>query len=849
MEHEDIIKKIASRFDIPGQWFNDKPRILFWIDSEGEFKDLIETEFDFGDIQLIVLDGFNSSKVKYRIEHEDTDSKFLIYMPYECPQDEDNILADMMHYSGKPFSADKASILCMDLHIDTKFVPLVKEHINFFGSSERRNKLLRLESNYDSEESILCGMMAVILGCSDNRFSTILKDVLKRYAQSPTQETAAEIFDKMNTYGLTSAFWTICSKEYGTPLPKGNSNPTLGDLTRILFVSYLFNTSDIKPNAKFEQLISAKKGRVSTFVNGMYNDTSYSQFAEILSEDVASKLNVKSFLNSHDSKFLADSDAFSCIDEIIIERLVSQISSTTRTLDAQDMKIISTRQGLHYKERFFNQYALLENANQLLDLIAEFTSRIQSISTSKALLDAYALNWHRIDRYYRKFIFYSDGVTEKTEDLEKLIDFIENTYNNRFLDTIIERLCSLTKSYSDLSTIEQTSFYKQYVAKNERAVVVIISDALRYECVAELREKFDTTGRVADLKLDYIISTLPSITKFGMAALLPNNGLQISSEGKYNVLIDGKSTTSADDRESILKSANPDSVRLSYKEAFTFKQSELRARCQGKKVVYIYHDKVDAIGDKPASEMDTFSACEEAISDIYELINTITNKLSFTKFIITSDHGFIYRRKPMEDIDKVVVSNNVDADKRYILSDRSFGMLNSLEFDLSYLSPINQGLFVSVPSSSKIFRVPGAGQNFVHGGLSPQEVVVPVLTVIAAKGKVVEKFVGLTPPLKREIKKSKQSLDFLQSNPVNDTYREANYEAYFTNEDDVKVSDTKVIVADKKEGEDLWINVTFNFSGIKKGKVYLHINNLTDTEDESQRIEFNINIMFALEGI
>ncbi len=848
MEHEDIIKKIRSRFDIPGRWFYDKPRILFWIDPEGEFKDSIRDEFDFGEIQLIVLDGYNSSKVKYRIEHEDTVSKFLVYMPFERPADEDNILADMMHYSGKPFSADKASILCMDLHIDTRFAPLVRDHINFFKSVERRNKLTRLDSDFDSEESILCGMMAVALDCSDNRFASILEKVLCSYAQSPCQETSAEIFDKLNVYGLVPIFWTICNREFGTPLPKGNTNPSLGDLVRIFFVSYLSNTSTLKPNPKFDQLVSVKKGRISTFINSMYNDRSCSSCAESLSEDVAEKLNIRPYLIQHDSKSISESDAFSCIDDIIIDRLVTQITSTSKALGSQDVKIAAIRQRLHYADRYRNQYAFLDYSNKLLELVSDFTSWISAINTSKSLLEGYSQRWHRIDRCYRKSIFYCDLISDKSEGIEGLADLIENTYNNRFLDVIVERLCHLTKSYSDLGGLKQTFFYNRFVEKNDRAVVVIISDALRYECVAELRDRLDTTGRVSDLKLDYVTSTLPSITKFGMAALLPNNGLQVTHDGKYSVLIEGRPTISADDREAILKSSNPDSVRLSYKEAVTFKQSELRDRCKGKRVVYIYHDTVDATGDKPASEMNTFAACENAISEIFELVNTITNKLSFTKYLITSDHGFIYRRKVMEDIDKVPVSNNVDADKRFILSDRSFGMMNSQEYDLSYLDASNKGLFVSVPSSSKIFCVPGAGQNFVHGGLSPQEVVVPVLTVIAAKGKVVEKYVGLTPPLKKDIKKLRQSFDFLQTNPVDDVYRKADYEAYFTNEDDVKVSDTKVIVADKKDGEDLWINVTFNFSGIKKGKVYLHINNLTETEDESQRVEFNVNIMFAMEG-
>jgi len=36
---------------------------------------------------------------------------------------------------------------------------------------------------------------------------------------------------------------------------------------------------------------------------------------------------------------------------------------------------------------------------------------------------------------------------------------------------------------------------------------------------------------------------------------------------------------------------------------------------------------------------------------------------------------------------------------------------------------------VSFPVSSNVFKVAGGGQNYVHGGSSPQEMIVPVIDV------------------------------------------------------------------------------------------------------------------------
>lgn len=847
MEHQDIIERIKRRFERPGKWGEDKPRILFWIDSEGEFKDVIKTEFDFGEVKLLILDKYNGFHAKYLIEHADLESKYLIYMPYPRPKDEDNILADTMHYSGTPFSADKATIICDDLQIDSRFSSLIKEHMKFFNSADRRRKIASSGFDLDSEDKIRCAMIAVTLGCNDSDISSIFKEILKRYSLNPSSENVEEIFDKLEDYSLKIPFWLMCSKEYGTPVPNSGIAPNMGEILRILFVSYLSNNVVMK-NGRFDNYISTKKNRIYTFINSMYNDKNYSESAEVLSAIVADKLKIRPFFELMNTRDFAESDAFSCIDEIIIDRLSSQIVSTSKPLDPEDVKLISTRKKLHYGVEFKPQYDFIEYGTKVLEGSSEFFSRITAITSPKALLDNYAQTWHRIDRNYRNFIICSDSITEKTDTMEKMIELVENTYNNRFLDIITEKLCSMVKKYSDLPIPYQTSFYSRLLSKLDRATVVVISDAFRYECAAELREVLETTSRVADLKLDYVVSTIPSITKFGMAALLPNRGLEVTADGKYNVLIDEQNTDS-NNREKILQAANKDSVKMTYKEVATLKQTDLRERCAGKKLIYIYHDTVDATGDKPASEIHTFDACIKAIDEIKDLITLITNKLSYTKFIITADHGFIYRRKPMDEVDKVFVSNNLDAEKRYALTDKSNGMINSIEMELDYLHPSNKGLFVSVPNSSKIFRISGGGQNFVHGGLSPQEVVVPVLTVFAAKGKVVEEYVGITPPVKREIRKPKQSFDFLQTNPVSDKYREAEYEIYFTNEDDVKISETRKILANKREGDEQWFNIQFNFSGMKKGKAYLHINNLTNPDEESIKVEFNLTILFTMEGI
>ena len=58
------------------------------------------------------------------------------------------------------------------------------------------------------------------------------------------------------------------------------------------------------------------------------------------------------------------------------------------------------------------------------------------------------------------------------------------------------------------------------------------------------------------------------------------------------------------------------------------------------RVIYIYHDQIDAIGDKAVSEDKTFEAVRTTIDELIALVGFIINSLNGTRVIITADHGF-----------------------------------------------------------------------------------------------------------------------------------------------------------------------------------------------------------------
>ena len=82
-----------------------------------------------------------------------------------------------------------------------------------------------------------------------------------------------------------------------------------------------------------------------------------------------------------------------------------------------------------------------------------------------------------------------------------------------------------------------------------KKVFVIISDALRYECAAELQRRIEREDRFkAELKAQ--LAPLPSFTQLGMAALLPHATLSLSPDG-MSAFADGQPTAGTEARKKI----------------------------------------------------------------------------------------------------------------------------------------------------------------------------------------------------------------------------------------------------------------------------------------------------------
>ena len=301
-------------------------------------------------------------------------------------------------------------------------------------------------------------------------------------------------------------------------------------------------------------------------------------------------------------------------------------------------------------------------------------------------------------------------------------------------------------------------------------------------------------------KLTPAVSTVPSYTQLGMAALLPHVSLEIQPDSTVTIL--GKKTVGTAARESILQAAEKNSSCIQFDQMQNMRRDELRSYFSGKTLVYVYHNQIDARGDEARTENEVFSACEEAVEELYKEIRRLTDNANIRHFIVTADHGFLYKHDPIMESDKVINLPQAEIkNKRFMISDDTQPVAGAVGYRLGDVLDTADNRTVYTPLGSSIFKCAGGGQNYVHGGASVQEMLVPVLDVRTQAGHVeTQKATVSLLPTPETLMDGKITLKFLQTELVTDTVLPAVYEVFVVNAMDNQVSTKRTIRSDKTVG-------------------------------------------------
>lgn len=845
MNIDEIITTLRESYDAP---FKDgeQRKIIFWLDTESSFTEIVD-DIKIDDVRVHTLNKGNFFYTKYLLEEEDTVSNYLIYSNVDLPSEEDNWLMDTLLYS-KQFHADKISLLMNDLKIDASLKHVVKKYEKFFDSMERRRKFKALEIEQYNEEKIERAIMSALC----NLKTLDMDDVLKRIMISSLDDNENKYIQQLDKFFDINVFWKYVSQNYGFYKEENSLKKLFIHLT----VTALSHSMNEKYLSNIKEFI-AEKNRANSMIfvdHWMHHKADYTIY-DSFAESIEKEVHINDMINGLDIEIFKQADVFPYFDKAIIIYIANSLDSNIEDFE-QFIELIQLRRTKHYYEQFQYIYEALFYTVKMHQFYKKYSMGIPKVQL-REMYQLYLDDFYKMDTYYRKFYVAFDN--ESNSDLlKKLKTMVENLYTNWYMGELSSNWSSALneemKNGWKIPGIEnQMDFYKNYVSskvqKGDR-VFVIISDALRYEVAVELNDKLNTET-IGNCEIEGNLGVIPSVTKLGMASLLPYKQIEIKENGK--VYVDSKDSQGLENRKNIIEDKVENSVAIHYQEIMAMNKAGRRENFKGKKLVYIYHDSIDATGDKASTEIYTFNAVEKAIEELYNLVKVIKDDLSGTNIFITADHGFIYQRDALEESDKIQKEDisSIEVKRRYLLSAEQKELNGLLGFDMDYIIHNDSPLMVYMPNSTIRFKTQGSGANFVHGGASLQEVVVPVIQFKNVRrgqsnSREIEKVdIKLTNTV-RKITNSLFNLTFFQTEKVEDKIVPRTVSIYMIDENDTLISNEETIIGDKSSDkpDERTFRVRFALKSLQydKNKQYYLVIKDNETDVIIEKIPFQINL-------
>ena len=686
-------------------------RIVFWYDEKNEMRGEFDA-LDMPGVEQIVL-ADNQFAVKHRILRQEPARNFLLYHPGPRPDRLNNWLLDV-ELAHATFTADPIALWLTELGLGLEFVEAMRPHAAFFDAKVRLAALKKLLTPDDTAQGLHLKMLAVCVN-ADPRLDEILEALLV--------EEAADRDEKMRLVersGLDGVLWQGLVRAYGYTA----DTPSRKDFALALFkAGYALSLGEAAA-LNNDALVFLKRWQDSRRTGDAFATLS-ARYAEIL--DIETDLMRRALPD------LVDLDLFELIDRKILVDLVRAVAGRTLSVTACE-EIVRRRRQSHWYNRHIHPYEAIASASAFLHSLDTVDLTVHSLAQG---IEQYSRVWFKLDQHYRKFVYHTRRSGLPTL-LAPLADKVEQLYSNNYLlkvNDLWQPLVDAAPRWAAPPILAQADFYEEQVRKpfltRGLKVFVVISDALRYEVAEELLHRVRQEDRY-DAELLPALTLLPSYTQLGMAALLPHATLAHCGDKSGMVLVDGNSSQGTENRRKILDRALPgQATALQADDLLRMNREESRALFRDHDVVYVYHDRIDAMGDKGATEEQVFEAVETALEELILILKRLTNA-NVTNMIVTADHGFIYQDRALAESDfssgeakgvEIIQNNRRFVVGRGLVASPSFKKFSAGEVGL-------QGdLEILIPKSINRLRQQGTGSRYVHGGAALQEVIVPVLQI------------------------------------------------------------------------------------------------------------------------
>jgi len=382
-------------------------------------------------------------------------------------------------------------------------------------------------------------------------------------------------------------------------------------------------------------------------------------------------------------------------------------------------------------------WGLLARAADLLAAVHAARGELDGLATPAGLLARYAEAWWRIDADFRVL---REGL-DAHEGLcyERLRGRCNRSYRD-ILARMNDRFTALLRAESAWpadALARQDAFWAdvmgQPAARGRSArgaarrgkIAILFVDALRFELGQALLAGLAADGAGDERRTTARLAAIPTVTPIGMTALLPGGERRaVDYDADWNI------TISEADGARVSGNLKDKAARRAWLEAHApgaafYNLGDLlntpAARLPEAPITIVFDTTLDAVGENAGVlALSTFSALLLNIKrGIHKLLG-----LGIGEVHVVADHGFLLLEEIGEH-EKASVRSvpTLAVHERYLLG-RGLGRTEQVSFPV----PGGDDLIAWYPLGIGCFKTPGP-YNYVHGGLSLQELVIPHLTI------------------------------------------------------------------------------------------------------------------------
>jgi uncharacterized protein (TIGR02687 family) len=728
----------------------EKHRIVLWYDAENSFSDQFE-DLSLKGIEKLRVEN-NEFQLKHHVLVEKPTSNFLVYKSGERPENDENWLLDL-ELANHIFETDQVGLTLQELDLPYAYRNWVERHLAFFLNKKRLSSFTAKLSLGLTEDQLSYLLLQLIVKSN----SSMLDDILRMAAQLFIQDKWEAVHEDLKKYGIDSFLWEALEANYNYK----SDTPSLYD-----FLLEIYQKSFAPTSTK-----SALSSGAEVLMANWKDARSFEEVFIKLSSKVEKDLNIKTVVKDVELDSLLNEDLFESVEQQIIIQIVSELCHEAPAWDRVE-KSIKTREHSYWtNHKYSDFYKSLFYASEFLQFIKNH--KHATLDSFDEGLVEYTTEGYKADQYYRLFIDHY-RMTKQNKVLNGLYNTIHKAYSNTWLVNQSSKWQSaIEKSQSWYDGLKkQRNFFKNWVKREfidkDKKVFVVISDALRFENGEELHQRFVEENRFTS-QLDYQVSGLPSYTQLGMASLLPHDELALDSGDL--ILADGKSTAGAANRKKILEEKS--GVRATVIGAeelmkLNSKSDKAKDLVKGHDLIYIYHNRIDKVGDDKTSEDKVIEAAREEINFLVDVAKKISN-MNGTHILFTSDHGYIYQHEVLEKsdfADAEISGKTTKENRRFVIGEKLKHNNTVVKYAASDVG-LNNELEVLIPKGINRLRKQGAGSRFVHGGASLQEVVVPIVWASKKKADTVEKVtIDVLNKSSNRITTNSHTVRFYQTDPI-----------------------------------------------------------------------------------